>query len=135
VKVSIHEHNMESDVTTANILKARDPELAKELKAFRSRLGDLLLDKLDRLMASPRFRELPLDLGDLNAIARVLSMLDKEYWTEADLNAFDDDWRAAIRSEMFGGEFESSKHRIQAAVVAARRHFLEEPGIAQGTLW
>ena len=129
------EHNMEADVSTPNLLKARDPELARELKAFRSRLGDLLLDRLDTLMASPRFRELPLDLGDLNAIARVLSVLDKESWTQADLDAFDDDWRAAMRSELFGGEFESSKHRIQASVDAARRHLLEEPEVAQGTLW
>ena len=126
-----------------NLLKERDPELVKELSAFRSRLGDLLLDKLDAVLDDPLFRDrgkfLPLE--DLRPIAHILRILTKDSWTEEDLDLFDASWRDACRSDLFGDEFESSRHCIKIATESARMRLLEEQTGAeeltmrQPTLW
>lgn len=129
--------------TTLNSLKQRDPELVKSLAAFRSRIGDILLDSLGKLLADPRFhaRHGPDVLKDLHAVGQVLRVLIQDRWTEQDLDTFDAYWRDAIRSDLFGEEFEAERHRIQTSVETARTKLLESemptqvPTVTQRTLW
>jgi hypothetical protein len=124
-------------LATSNPLTRRDPELAKELTAFRARLGELLFDKLETALGRPEFRggRSLFDLDDLKAVLQVLRVLAKPSWTEDDLDLFDENWRDAMRSNLFGAEFESSRFRIQNAVETARIQLLEEPAVIQSTLW
>jgi hypothetical protein len=139
----------QSNPSTPNPLKKRDPELVKHLAAFRSRIGGILLDSLAPSLADPKLRArgAPDVLEDLYAVAQVLSVLVKNRWTEKDLDSFDTYWRDAIRSDI-GEEFECERHRIQAAVEAARTKLLaleaetantetngEPPKVTQKTLW
>jgi hypothetical protein len=135
--------------STPNPLKKRDPELVKHLAAFRSRIGGILLDSLAPSLADPklRARRTPDVLEGLYAVAQVLSVLVSNRWTEKDLDVFDTYWRDAIRSDI-GEELECERHRIQAAVEAARTKLLalkaetansetksKPPKVTQKTLW
>lgn len=128
---------------TPNPLKRRDPELVKNFAAFRSRIGDALLDSLAPALADASFRaRLGSEfLADLYAAARVAQVLAKEKWTERDLDTFDRYWRDASRSDYFADEFECERHRILACVDDARAK-LHEPEmptetakVKQPTLW
>src|SRR5579862_8061409 len=105
-----------SNPSTPNPLMQRDPELIKSFAAFRSRIGDILLDSLAPLLADPviRARHAPNVLEDLHAAGQVIRILVKGKWTGEDLDTFDTHWRDAIRSDLFGDEFEAERHRIQA---------------------
>src|SRR5438132_1604846 len=97
--------------STPNPLKKRDPELVKSFAAFRSRIGDILLDSLAPVLTDPGFRarHAPDILADLHAAAQVLRVLMKDEWTEQDLDTFDTYWRDAIRSDLFADEFEAER--------------------------
>lgn len=135
-----------SNPSTPNPLAKRDPELVKSFAAFQSRIGNTLLDALGNILADPRFRahHAPDVLEDLHAAGQVLRVLVKDKWTGEDLDTFDTYWRDAIRSDLFGDEFEAERHRIQASVEAARMKLVEQeepemtaksPKVKQRTLW
>jgi hypothetical protein len=135
-----------SHSSTPNPLAKREPELVKNFAAFQSHIGDTLLVAVGKLLADRRFRahHAPDVLEDLHAAGKVLSVLVKDKWTEQDLDTFDTYWRDAMRSDLFGDEFEAERHRIQASVEAARTKLLEaeepevttgSPKVKQRTLW
>ena len=126
--------------STPNLLKERDPELFTEVKDFRARFEEMLLDKLDNILDNPRYRDrghfLPRD--DLKAIAQVVRVLTSDIWTEDSLDQLDAKWREALRSDFFADAFESVRFRIENAVQTGRASLTTEPGtngVTQGTLW
>jgi hypothetical protein len=127
--------------STPNPLKRRDPALAKSLAAFRSRLGDMLLDKLAPLLDDPAFRSREgQELGDLRAVAQVLRVLAKANWARQDLETFDTYWRDASRSGLLADEFEADRHRIQHSIQTARKQLFKTAdakplSMRQPTLW
>jgi hypothetical protein len=137
----------QSRLATPNPLKERDPELVANIEAFRSRLGEILLESLAPMFAHPAFRrrhDVPDVLADLHAAAQVLRVLVQDQWSEQDLKTFDTYWRDAMRSDLFGEEFEAEKFRIQSSVQAARTKLLEPVDpvtpskvkkLTQRTLW
>jgi hypothetical protein len=130
----------DSPSSTPNTLKVRDPELFAEIQDFRVRFEEMLLDKLDNVLASPRYggRGHFLPDGDVRAIAWVVRVLTSDSWTEHQLDQFDTSWRDAMRSDFFAEVFESIRFRIRNAVDAARNRLVETRGvgdITQGTLW
>jgi hypothetical protein len=125
---------------TPNLLKERDPDLFREVIDFRSRVEEILLDKLDNVLDNPGFRDrghfLPRD--DLKSIAQVIRVLTKDSWSPKDLNDFDSSWRNAMKSDFFAEAFESIRFRIENAVNTTRARQVEKEvnnGITQGTLW
>jgi len=129
-----------SEQSTPNVIKERDPELFKELNEFRARFEEILCDKLDNVLGNPAYRDrgrfLPRD--DLKAIAKVISVLTKEHWSEEHLDQFDAFWREAMRSGYFAEAFESVRFRVKHAVETARNRLAEKAdisGVTQGTLW
>jgi hypothetical protein len=130
------------NTTTPNPLKERAPDLFKEIEEFRARLENILLADLDSVLDNPAFRDRGhfLARDDLRAIARVVRILTKESWNEADVNQFDAAWRDALRCDYFGDAFESIRHRIQACVQAAPtlrepEVTAQAPKVTQPTLW
>jgi hypothetical protein len=126
--------------STPNALKERDPELFKEVDEFRARFEEILLEKLENVLASPTYRDrgnfLPHD--DVKAIAYVLRVLTADSWKEDDLDQFDASWRIAMRSDYFAEAFESIRFRVMNATDAARERLIKESGnsgVTQGTLW
>ena len=129
----------ETESSTPNLLKERDPELFKEVQEFRDRFEEMLLDKLDNVL-SPAFRDrghfLPRD--DVKIVAEVIRILTRDTWSEKHLDQFDATWREAMRSDFFAEAFESIRFRIQNAIDTARGRLLARPGVdgvTQGTLW
>ena len=130
----------DSPLSTPNPLKVRDSELFMEIENFRARFEEILFDKLDNVLDSPRYRDrgnfLPRD--DVKAIARVVRVLTSDSWTEDQLNQFQASWRDAMRSDFFAEAFESIRFRVEYAVGAARAHLVEIRGVGactQGTFW
>ena len=130
----------DSTPSTPNPLKERDPELFMEIEGFRARFEEILLDTLDNVLHSPRYRDrghfLPRD--DVRAIARVIRFLTSDSWTEDHVDQFDASWRDAMRSEFFAEAWESSRFRIENAVETARTQLIEARGVSgctQGTFW
>ncbi len=111
-------------VTTPNPLAGRDPGLLRRLAAFRSRVNDLLLDRLAaaaRRDAASHARERRQPLEDIEATAQILRVLTKQAWDATDLRLLDTYWRDETRSELFADEFEGERHLIRHYVDAARR--------------
>jgi len=130
----------DSENSTPNVLKERDPELFRELDDFRARFEEMLFDKLDNVLNNPAYRDrghfLPRD--DLKAIAKVISALTREHWSEEHLDQFDAFWREAMRSDYFAEAFEPVRFRVRNAVETARNRLAEKAeisGVTQGTLW
>jgi hypothetical protein len=126
--------------STPNAFKELDPELFQEVKDFRARLEEILLNKLDNVLDNPAFRDrgnfLPRD--DVKAIAYVLRVLTGDSWKEDHLHQFDASWRRAMRSDYFAEAFDPIRFRVMNAVDAARNRLAERPGnsnFTQGTLW
>jgi hypothetical protein len=124
--------------STLNPLAVRDRELLRQLNLFRGKLADVLLEVFQSLLDDPRCRlgnQLE-PLEGIHAAAQVVRVLTKDAWTEEDLNVFEAHWQAAIRSPLFGGEFEADRHRLQLLAKTAREQLIEaEKGVKQPTLW
>ncbi|HZZ78908.1 MAG TPA: hypothetical protein VFE62_10345 [Gemmataceae bacterium] len=123
-----------------NILEERDPDVLLELREFRARFEEMLLDTLDHVTDNPRYRGrgqfLPPD--DIRAIAREVRILTADSWTQDHLDQFDASWRDAMRSDLFAEAFESIRFRIENAVNAARILLADRRTPAftvQPTLW
>ena len=126
--------------STPNPLKERDSELFIEIKDFRARFEEILLDKLDNVLDTPRYHDrghfLPPE--DVTAIAWVVRVLTSDSWTEDQLDQFDASWRDAMRSDFFAEAFEPIRFRVENAVGSTRARLIEPRGVGdctQGTFW
>ena len=116
-----------SAFATPNPLLQRDPGLIEQLAAFRLVVNDMLLDKLAAArLHEPNFRAemCPHSLEEVKAVVQVLRVLTRPSWDEDDLDIFDACWREAVRSGLFGDEFEAERHRIQQCVDVGRKALL-----------
>ena len=108
----------------ANPAVTQDPELAARAEAEFRKVSDMLLDRFaDRDLNDGRFRQdrWPDDIEALTAASQVLRVLAKPVWSANDLDLFDCYFPAAVRSDVFGDEFEEARFRIRAHVDQARR--------------
>lgn len=114
----------QANTTAVNPLVEREPEVVGQMKAFREQVADMLLNKLaGQLLGDSGFRaqQCPHTLEDIVAAAQVLHVLTKPSWDRDDLRVFDAYWRTATISELFGGEFEAERFRIEHSIEAAGR--------------
>jgi hypothetical protein len=111
--------------TAPNEILKREPELASRLVAFRSRVNDMLADKLAaQSLNDPAFRvkECPYPLADVKATAIILRMLTKPEWDTDDFLLFDKYWRQTSCADLFGDEFVAEYHRLQQCIEICRKH-------------
>jgi hypothetical protein len=112
--------------TVPNLLRLREPEIARQLTAFRDRLNDLLLDQLaETFLHDPtsRVKEGSQPLSELKAVAVALHMLTRDSWKAEDFKVFDSCWRELTLSDLFD-DFEPDRFRIQQCVEEARKYCL-----------
>jgi hypothetical protein len=88
---------------------------------------NMLLDNLaGHMLGDPAFciKECPHALSDVKANAIVLRVLTKDSWDKDDMTMLAACWRQAVCSELFGGESEAERHRIQQAVETGQKVLL-----------
>jgi hypothetical protein len=108
-----------------NPLAERDSELVQRLARFRTRVTDMLLDKLaGQMLNDPSFgiRQCPHTLAEVKATALALRVLTKDCWGQDDLAVFDACWQQASCSDLFADEFEAERQRILHCFQTARAH-------------
>jgi len=113
-----------------NPLLDRDGELFARLATFARDLNTMLIDHLavqTLQQAGFSIQGVSYSFSNVRATAIVLRVLTKSAWNEHDIHLLDLLWRQVIATDLFGGEFEAERFRIQHGLQTARQQLRRSP--------